>query len=346
MKKSGNVVKSQKARRQQQQKKQLLFLIAVAAIIVAAAAGLIAKAVLEGKSDNKVSSDVFAETEDEDVIVFDGKKYVYNDHLSNFLFMGIDSSKKTDEQKTQSDAGQADSIFLLAYDRKENTLQSLAIPRDTMTEIESFSFSGNSQGMQTNHLNLQYAYGDGKWKSCELMKTAVSHLLYGVPIQGYCSVKMDAVPILVDIAGGVDVTVSDDSLQDKYPEFTMGSTVTLTSENALAYVRYRDTDQENSALVRQQRHRSFLDGFLAKVQEMSAQDAGIVTDLYEGIQDYMVTNMGNDQFVKLLDASKHAPVVSETVPGEGAAGAYHDEYHVDEEELYKLIIRMFYEEVN
>ena len=122
--------------------------------------------------------------------------------------------------------------------------------------------------------------------------------------------------------------------------------MTLTSENALAYVRYRDTDQENSALVRQQRHRSFMDGFLAKVQEMSAQDAGIVTDLYEGIQGYMVTNMGNDQFVKLLDASKHAPVVSETVPGEGAAGAYHDEYHVDEEELYKLIIRMFYEEVN
>lgn len=346
MKKNRNIEKTQKVRKQQQQKKQLLFLIGVAAIIVAVVAGLIAKAVLDGKSEeNQVSSDEFSETEDEDVIVFDGKKYVYNDHLSNFLFMGIDSSKKIDEQKTQSDAGQADSIFLIAYDRKENTLQSLAIPRDTMTEIESFSFSGNSQGMQTNHLNLQYAYGDGKWKSCELMKTAVSHLLYGVPIQGYCSVKMDAVPILVDIVGGVEVTVSDDSLQEKYPEFTMGSTVTLTSENALAYVRYRDTDQENSALVRQQRHRSFLDGFLTKVQEVSAQDAGIVADLYEGIQDYMVTNMGNDQFVKLLDASKQAPVVSETVPGEGAAGAYHDEYHVDEDELFKLIIRMFYKEI-
>ena len=184
MKKNRNIEKTQKVRKQQQQKKQLLFLIGVAAIIVAVVAGLIAKAVLDGKSEeNQVSSDEFSETEDEDVIVFDGKKYVYNDHLSNFLFMGIDSSKKIDEQKTQSDAGQADSIFLIAYDRKENTLQSLAIPRDTMTEIESFSFSGNSQGMQTNHLNLQYAYGDGKWKSCELMKTAVSHLLYGVPIQ-------------------------------------------------------------------------------------------------------------------------------------------------------------------
>ena len=346
MKKS-SMEKTSKVRKQQQQKKQLLFLISVAAIIVAVAAGLVVKAVLDRKSDEfQLSSDDFAQTEDEDVIVFDGKKYVYNDHLSNYLFMGIDSVKKIDEQKTQADAGQADSIFLIAYDRKENTLQSLAIPRDTMTEIESFSFSGNSQGMQTNHLNLQYAYGDGKWKSCELMKTAVSNLLYGVPIQGYCSVKMDAVPILVDIAGGVEVTVPDDSLQETYPEFTKGSTVTLTGENALAYVRYRDTDQENSALVRQQRHRSFLNGFLAKVQELSARDAGIVTDLYEGIQEYMVTNMGNDQFVKLLDASKQAPVVSETVPGEGAAGAYHDEYHVDEDELYKLIIQMFYEEVN
>ena len=141
MKKNRNIEKTQKVRKQQQQKKQLLFLIGVAAIIVAVVAGLIAKAVLDGKSEeNQVSSDEFSETEDEDVIVFDGKKYVYNDHLSNFLFMGIDSSKKIDEQKTQSDAGQADSIFLIAYDRKENTLQSLAIPRDTMTEIESFSF--------------------------------------------------------------------------------------------------------------------------------------------------------------------------------------------------------------
>lgn len=28
------------------------------------------------------------------------------------------------------------------------------------------------------------------------------------------------------------------------------------------------------------------------------------------------------------------------------AGAYHDEYHVDENELYELIIRMFYEETD
>lgn len=332
------------SRKQQQGRRQLLFLVTMAFLVVA-----VLLVLFFGPSDNKTGQntalDRLADADDSDLVVYDGKNYVYNDHLSNYLFMGIDANNTVDEQRTQADAGQADAIFLISYDRKENTLQSLAIPRDTMTEIESFSFSGNSQGMQVNHLNLQYAFGDGKWKSCELMKTAVSNLLYGLPIQGYCSVKMDAVPVLVDLVGGVEVTVSDDSLKDAYPEFTKGSKVTLTKDNVLSYVRFRDIMYENSALVRQQRHKSFLDAFLAKVQTVSSQDAGIVTDLYDGIKDYMVTNMGNDLFVKFLDASKQVPVVSETLPGQGEAGTYYDEYHVDDDELYKLIIQMFYKEV-
>ena len=49
-------------------------------------------------------------------------------------------------------------------------------------------------------------------------------------------------------------------------------------------------------------------------------------------------------YAATYSASKQAPVVSETVPGEGAAGAYHDEYHVDEQALQKQIIDLFYVE--
>ena len=59
-----------------------------------------------------------------------------------------------------------------------------------MTEIEVFNPSGKSLGESTDHINIQYAFGDGKQKSCELMKTAVSNLLDGLPIQGYCSMNM------------------------------------------------------------------------------------------------------------------------------------------------------------
>lgn len=345
MKQTINDTKQRVSRKNQQKRKQIIFLVVLALAVAGVLAGFLIKAFLTRPAGSSSLDIVMSAEEDDDTIVYDGKKYTYNDHLSNYLIMGIDASDTVDAERTQADVGQADSIFLISHDRQKNTLQCLAIPRDTMAEIESFSFSGNSQGIQMNHLNLQYAYGDGKHKSCDLMKTAVSRLLYGVPIQSYCSVKMDAVPILVDIVGGVEVTVSDDSLQEVYPEFAQGSTVTLTKDNVLSYIRFRDTNQENSALVRQQRHKGFLEAFLKKVQTISAKDAGIVADLYEDVQDYMVTNMGNDVFVKLLDASKQAPVISETLPGEGAAGEYHDEYHVDEDALYGLIIQMFYEEV-
>ena len=80
--------------------------------------------------------------------------------------------------ETQKDAGQADALFLVSLDRAEQKLQILTIPRDTMAQIETFNPGGKSLGMTEDHINLQYAFGDGKTKSCELMKTAVSNLLY------------------------------------------------------------------------------------------------------------------------------------------------------------------------
>lgn len=103
--------------------------------------------------------------------------------MSNYLFMGIDTRENVDTYESQKDAGQADSIFLVSMDRATEQLKVLFIPRDSMTKIEVFNPSGKSLGMTTDHINIQYAYGDGKQKSCELMKTAVSNMLDGVLIQ-------------------------------------------------------------------------------------------------------------------------------------------------------------------
>ena len=121
---------------------------------------------------------------DADTIEYQGSTYKYNDHLSNYLFMGIDTRENVDTYESQKDAGQADSIFLVSMDRATEQLKVLFIPRDSMTKIEVFNPSGKSLGMTTDHINIQYAYGDGKQKSCELMKTAVSNMLDGVPIPG------------------------------------------------------------------------------------------------------------------------------------------------------------------
>lgn len=289
----------------------------------------------------------FASSEDDpdESIIYNSKKYIYNGHLSNYIFMGIDTRGDMGEEES-SNAGQADAVFLVSVDRVTKEVKVISIPRDTMTEIEIFSVSGKSLGLMENHINLQYAQGDGKRKSCELMETAVSKLLGGIPVQGYCSVNMDGISVMTEAAGNVKVVIPNNSLTEINSEFTEGAEVTLTKDNVEQFVRYRDTGKEQSALVRQDRQKVFIDAYMKKAQEQYAKDTSFVTRLYESMKPYMVTNMGNDIFVKLLSAAQEGKTSVYTLPGEGVQGNYFDEYHVDEKALQEMIISVFYREDN
>lgn len=321
----------------------VLVICGVLAIVAVFAAGIWKqqrKAHMEAESDS-----VSSEENTSEGITYKGKTYVYNDHLSNYLFMGIDT--KGDMETAESgNAGQADAVFLVSVDRVTKEMQVISIPRDTMTEIEMFSVSRKSLGLMENHINLQYAQGDGKTESCELMKTAVSKLLGDIPVHGYCSVNMDGIPVMTEAAGNVQVVIPDNSLEEVNPEFTEGAEVTLTKDNVEQFVRYRDTGREQSALVRQDRQKIFIEAYMKKAQEQYAKDASFVTGFYESMKPYMVTNMGNDLFVKLLSAAQEGKSSVHTLPGKGAQGEYFDEYRVDEEALQEMIISVFYREDN
>ena len=293
-------------------------------------------------SDSRNQTDL---SQNSDIVEYKGETYKYNDHLSNYLFLGIDTREAVDTYQSQADAGQADAIFLVSMDRATEKIKVLFIPRDSMTRIEAFNPYGQSLGETTDHLNIQYAFGDGKEKSCELMKTAVSNMLDGLPIQGYCSMNMDGISVLTDFVGGIQLTIPDDSLADVNPEYKKGAVVDITGETAEQFVRYRDIDKTQSALVRQERQKTFLQALVQKAQEKAGEDAGFVTGLYDSVKSYTVTKMGNDIFAKLLAASQNGITDTETVPGEGTHGENFDEYHIDEDALSDLIISMFYEKI-
>lgn len=293
-------------------------------------------------SDSRNQTDL---SQNGDIVEYKGETYKYNDHLSNYLFLGIDTREAVDTYQSQADAGQADAIFLVSMDRATEKIKVLFIPRDSMTRIEVFNPYGQSLGETTDHLNIQYAFGDGKEKSCELMKTAVSDMLDGLPIQGYCSMNMDGISVITDFVGGIQLTIPDDSLADVNSEYKKGAVVDITGETAEQFVRYRDIDKTQSALVRQERQKTFLQALVQKAQEKAGEDAGFVTGLYDSVKSYTVTNMGNDIFAKLLAASQNGITDTETVPGEGTHGENFDEYHIDEDALSDLIISMFYEKI-
>lgn len=58
-----------------------------------------------------------SQTSGSDTLEYKGGIYKYNDHLSNYLFLGIDTRNSVDTYQTQEDAGQADAIFVVSMDR-------------------------------------------------------------------------------------------------------------------------------------------------------------------------------------------------------------------------------------
>lgn len=332
-------------------KRILIFAVPAAVLVIAAAtAGAFllrhggAQETAAGAGEKTGDQTTGNETTEAD-LVWNGTAYNYNDHLSNYLFLGIDNREKAETRTGQANAGQADALYLLSWDRMTDDITVITIPRDTMTQIEVFGPGGESLGMTEDHISLSYAYGDGSHESCRLAQDAVSNLLYGLSIQGYCSINMDGLPVLTESVGGVTVTVPNDSLEAVAPEFQEGAQVTLNGENTETFVRYRDTKESQSALARMERQQEYIRAYGEAAKQRFAKDPGFITTLYGELEPYMVTNMGADEFADVMQSlSAGGGSESWTVPGEGTEGKSYDEYHVDDNALYEKIIETFYEE--
>lgn len=294
--------------------------------------------------DESYSSD-FRENSRKDTVVYGGKEYRYNEHLSNYVFIGVDTREPITEYETREEAGRADAIYLLSYDRVKKTLTCVSVPRDTITNVHVLAPDGTDLGVAREHINMQYAFGDGKDESCRLVKEAVSNMLYGVPIQGYCSLNMDGISVAVDTLGGVEVIVPNNSLESVSGEYTKGTKVKITKENAEKFVRYRDVNIAHSAISRTERQKALLKAVAERAQEKSMEDTGFIVQMDEALNPYMVSNIGNDVLADLLEAKFDAETGVIDIPGEGIEGELYDEYHIDEAQLYELVFRLFYEEV-
>ncbi len=278
-------------------------------------------------------------------IAWNDKVYTYNDHLSNFLFMGVDKETLVDTTVGSADAGQTDALFLLSWDRVTGDITLVTIPRDTMTMINVFGRDGTDLGPVKQHISLAYGYGDGKHGSCKLTKEAVSKLFYRLPIQGYCAATLDVLEKMSSIIGDVTVTVPNNSLAEKDSAMTEGAQVTINEDNIELFVRYRDITADNSALTRSERQNVFLKACFDKIQTDFPNNPGIVTEVFTAVEPYMVTNIGNDQFVKMMEGLNGGSTVTQwTVPGEGVTTNTFDEYHVDEDTFYAMILESFFEE--
>ena len=320
--------------------------VIIAGAAVLAVAGLGYAGIQKKKAAEAASAKATVEAEDSNTVTWQGKTYKYNQNLSNYLLLGVDKRTPAETRVGKADAGQADALFLLSLNRKTKEMMLITIPRDTMTDVESFDLEGKSLGKSKDHISLSYGYGDGGAESCKLTQEAVSNLFYGLPIQGYLAMNLDGIPELAKSVGGLTVTVPNNSLEYKYPEFAEGAEVTLTEENTEIFVRSRDVDESQSAIYRMERQKAFLDAFSKKAKECYEQNAKFAANLFVAIKPYTVTNISEDRLMKLFQTADEGDGYTEwTVPGEGTQGLSYDEYHVDDDALYAKIMETFYQEI-
>ena len=106
-------------------------------------------------------------------IRYNGKTYQYKDNLMNILCLGIDSRDGIAKEKTPGKAGQADCVILAVLDDEAKTVQLINISRDSMVPVHVYATDGSYVEDRTEQLALQYAYGNGRDWSCQLIRSVL-----------------------------------------------------------------------------------------------------------------------------------------------------------------------------
>ncbi len=285
---------------------------------------------------------------EEGIYYYNGKKYKYNSEIVTILCMGIDTQDvNMEEDKKSGQGGQADTIILAVLNPTESKMEFISISRDTMTDVETYDYTGNYIGDSVNHLGLGYAFGDGNKKSCEIMQRAVANLFYDLPIHGYCAIDMGALVNINNAVGGVPLVLSEDLNGPDY-SYKAGETVTLDGEQALSYIRSRDTEKMDSNSARMERQKQYAYAFLNTAKGAVKDNLSIVTDLYSELTGQMVTNLGLNEVTYLASQAVNMGIHGEdmvALKGEPKKGAVYDEFYVDDKALLELILDVFYQEV-
>ena len=278
-------------------------------------------------------------------IVRNGVEYFPRQDITVILMAGIDETGPVESSGSYNNSGEADMVTLLVFDETNKVLDVLTLNRDTMLEMPILGIGGKQAGTAYGQLALSHTYGTGLEDSAVNLRKTVSDFMYGLHIDYYVTMNMDAIKILTDAVGGVRVNVTDDfSMVD--PDIPMGEVI-LDGEKAITYVRSRQGVGDQLNKSRMKRHREFMIGFLDALQTSMEGSASFALQTFEKTGDYTVTDCSSSAITSLanrLVGYELGDVVS--IDGENKMGKEYMEYHVDEEALDRVILKYLYEAKN
>lgn len=300
-------------------------------------------------ADNKPDG-VDSIEDDGRTIVYKGVKYRWNENLSTILFLGSDRTLEQQESRESviGTNGQADTLILGIVDNQNKKISFININRDTMSYVSQYTPDGDYAGEKTMQICLAYSYGKDNQDSCRLTASAVSNFLYGIPVDAYCRLSYDSIPMLNDSIGGVPVKVLEE-MTSKDPELVKDTTVTLKGKQALDYIRWRNHSVTNTNELRMARQKQYLYAFMHRTIDATRADITLPLGLYNNAKPYMTTDITPSRVTYLTSKVLEYGISDEAVrsiPGESVDGA--DglvEFHQDDTALYEIILDTFYNEV-
>ena len=186
----------------------------------------------------------------------------------NLLMLGTDSTTERGDVPPLTDT-----MMLVSLDLKQGAINTLPLPRDLWNE-----------GYQTK-INALLAYGyERSPDNPQQFPQAVIGEMTQVPIHHVVVLSLDQLKTLIDLIGGVEVTVKQGFIDTQYPRAGVDITTerdptvlyetisfevgeqTLTGERAMQYIRSRHSeDEQGHDLARGARQQQVIEAVIAKL---------------------------------------------------------------------------------
>jgi len=220
---------------------------------------------------------------------------VKKEHIINIMLIGQD--RRPGESRTRSDA-----MILCTLNTKTKELTMTSIMRDTYVQIP---------GYQDNRINECYALGGIKL----LSKCVETN--FGVLVDGSFAVDFNGFQEVIDLVGGVDITLS--SAEANYMKNRGYKVQTgmnhMDGETALAYARNRSIG--NADFARTERQRKVISSVVEKCRGKNFLQ---MSNLLKKVLPYVTTDLDNGEILKymmeMIPILKNMKIVSQRIPGD------------------------------
>jgi len=189
--------------------------------------------------------------------------------ITNIALFGIDAPL--------GQRGRSDAIMLITIDRNSKKIKLTSIIRDSYVNIP---------GRGMDKINHAYAFGGPELA----IRTINSN--FHLDIKNFATVNFTTLPKIIDIVGGVSITVTG-SEASNIPGISSGGTYNLSGAQALAYSRIRKIDSD---FARAERQRTVME---AAIKKMLNQPVSSYPSVLSNILPLVTTNMNANDILSI-----------------------------------------------